>query len=63
MELAIGRHHSKYFELLMQMPGLVAVIDGKNGKTLLESMLNSIKYENWYLTDFYARMHGSTGSS
>jgi asparagine synthase (glutamine-hydrolysing) len=29
------------------------VINGKNGKTLLESMLNSIKYENWYLSNSY----------
>jgi len=35
------------------MPGLVAVINDKNGKTLLASMLNSIKYEDWYLTDSY----------
>ena len=35
------------------MPGIVAVINDKNRKSLLESMLNSIKYENWYLTDSY----------
>jgi len=35
------------------MPGLVALINAKNGKTLLEYMLNSVKYENWYLTNSY----------
>jgi len=35
------------------MPGIVAVINDKNGKILLESMLNSVKYEDWYLTDSY----------
>ena len=43
----------KYTELLMKMPGIVAIIRDKNRKTLLKSMLNSIKYENWYLTDYY----------
>ena len=53
MELAIVYHHNKDFEVLMQMPGLVVVINDKNRKALLESMLNSIKYENWYSTDSY----------
>jgi len=35
------------------MPGIVAVMSEKNGRILLESMLDSIRYEDWYLTDSY----------
>jgi len=35
------------------MPGIVAVVNDKNGKTLLESMINSVMHENWYLVDSY----------
>ncbi len=37
----------------MQMPGIVAVVNDRNTKALLESMLASITYENWYLSDSY----------
>ena len=48
-----GLPHTRNGRLLTQMPGIVAVVNDKKGKQLLESMINSIKYENWYLTDFY----------
>ncbi|NIO36482.1 hypothetical protein GTO27_02140 [Candidatus Bathyarchaeota archaeon] len=35
------------------MPGIVGIVNDKEGKQLLEFMLDSIKYENWYLMDSY----------
>jgi len=35
------------------MPGIVAVVNDKSGKELLEPMINSVKYEDWYLIDSY----------
>jgi len=37
----------------MQMPGIVVVVNDKREKQLLESMMNSVRHEDWYLTDFY----------
>lgn len=38
----------------MYMPGIVGVINDKNGKTLLRSMMYSVKHRDWYLMDSYA---------
>ena len=35
------------------MPGIVAIINDPNQNDLLDSMLASIKHENWYLTNSY----------
>ncbi|NIO36909.1 hypothetical protein GTO27_04305, partial [Candidatus Bathyarchaeota archaeon] len=35
------------------MPGIVGIVNDREGRQLLESMLDSVKYENRYLTDSY----------
>lgn len=37
----------------MEMPGIVTVINGNDGRQLLESMIDSVKHKNWYMTDSY----------